>query len=42
MPTEPSEHMLYPESDIDLDGPAIEIASPVLREAVNYATNKDD
>ncbi len=38
MPTEPSEHMLNPESDTDLARPAIEIASPVLREAVNYAT----
>ncbi|MFC2021503.1 DUF5677 domain-containing protein [Chloroflexota bacterium] len=38
MPTEPNEHVLNRISDIERAKPMIDIASPVLREAINYGT----
>lgn len=38
MPTEPIKHVLDRENDINLAKSMIDIASPVLQEAINYAT----
>ena len=39
MPTESFKPILDREAIIELAKPVIDLASPILREAVNYATN---